>query len=148
MTGGQGADDEVLGSAEFFDLSTQQWTMVIIIDIKYFWHWISLTLNIFDIEYHWHWISLTLNIFGLPTTMPTPEVPTSRQIWGRHHNNNPSSKMPTLVILLYFQMWMPLACFSMWLGVFSTTSNQLGVEWQNISSELNDKIFLQHIVEY
>ena len=29
MTGGQGADDEVLGSAEFFDLSTQQWTMVI-----------------------------------------------------------------------------------------------------------------------
>ena len=29
MTGGQGGDDEVLGSAEFFDLATQQWTMVI-----------------------------------------------------------------------------------------------------------------------
>ena len=30
VTGGQGENDEVLGSAEFFDLSTQQWTMVII----------------------------------------------------------------------------------------------------------------------
>ena len=29
VTGGQGGDDEVLGSAEFFDLATQQWTMVI-----------------------------------------------------------------------------------------------------------------------
>jgi len=28
VTGGQGGDDEVLGSAEFFDLATQQWTMV------------------------------------------------------------------------------------------------------------------------
>ena len=34
VTGGQGADDEVLGSAEFFDLSTQQWTMVIIMMIR------------------------------------------------------------------------------------------------------------------
>ena len=34
VTGGQGADDEVLGSAEFFDLSTQQWTMVIIMIIS------------------------------------------------------------------------------------------------------------------
>ena len=35
MTGGQGADDEVLGSAEFFDLSTQQWTMVIIVILRF-----------------------------------------------------------------------------------------------------------------
>ena len=34
VTGGQGADDEVLGSAEFFDLSTQQWTMVIVMMIS------------------------------------------------------------------------------------------------------------------
>ena len=40
--------------------------------------------------------------------------------------------MPTLVILLYFQMWMP-SSYSMWLvggqKLFSTTSNQPGVEW-------------------
>ena len=28
MTGGQGEGDEVLGSAEFYDIATQQWTMV------------------------------------------------------------------------------------------------------------------------
>ena len=42
VTGGQGADDEVLGSAEFFDLSTQQWTMVI---FKIIMMW---TFDIFD----------------------------------------------------------------------------------------------------
>ena len=68
----------------------------------------------------------------LPSEMPTSELPTSRQIWGRHYYNNPSSEMPTLVILLYFQMWMPSSS-SMWLvggqKLFSTTSNQPGVEW-------------------
>ena len=34
---------------------------------------------------------------GLPSEMPTSELPTSRQIWGRHFYNNPSSEMPTLV---------------------------------------------------
>ena len=28
VTGGQGEGDEVLGSAEFYDIATQQWTMV------------------------------------------------------------------------------------------------------------------------
>ena len=57
----------------------------------------------------WWWVS------RLPSEMPTSELPTSRQIWGRHYNNNPSSEMPTLVILLYFQMWMP-GSSSLWLG--------------------------------
>ena len=69
---------------------------------------------------------------GLPSEMPTSELPTSRQIWGRHYYNNSSSEMPTLVILLHFQMWMPSSS-SMWLvggqKLFSTTSNQPGVEW-------------------
>ena len=59
--------------------------------------------------------SLQLHYIRLPSEMPTSELPTSRQIWGRHYNNNPSSEMPTLVILLYFQMWMH-GSSSIWLG--------------------------------
>ena len=69
------------------------------------------------------WCMMNYNNFWLPSEMPTSELPTSRQIWGRHYNNNPSSEMPTLVILPYLQMWMPGGS-SMWMGggqkLFST----------------------------
>ena len=68
----------------------------------------------------------------LPSEMPTSELPTSRQIWGRHYYNNSSSEMPTLFILLHFQMWMP-GSSSIWLvggqKLLLTTSNQPRVEW-------------------
>ena len=98
-------------------------------------------MHILPAPWLWLWYVVHRNqmMIRLPSEMPTSELPTSRQIWGRHYNNNPSSEMPTLVILLYFQMWMH-GSSSIWLGggqkLFSTNqeSNEIKVFRPNIFS--------------